>query len=86
MEHYDGAPESPPQNRRQFLLTIGSSVAAGVITADYSGLPVTRPFGELAATNHNFGAIGAKTSDMRAPIPLVPPVITATFPRLATWF
>ena len=34
MEHYDGAPESPPQNRRQFLLTIGSSVAAGVITAD----------------------------------------------------
>jgi hypothetical protein len=29
MEHYDR--ESPPPNRRQFLLTIGSTVAAGVI-------------------------------------------------------
>src|ERR1700752_4543590 len=31
MEHHDRSPESPRPNRRQFLLTIGSTVAAGVI-------------------------------------------------------
>ena len=31
MEHHDRSPESPRPNRRQFLLTTGSTVAAGVI-------------------------------------------------------
>src|SRR5262249_4824464 len=31
MEHHDRSPESPRPNRRQFLLTIGSTVAAGAI-------------------------------------------------------
>src|SRR5262249_4742968 len=31
MEHRDRSPESPRANRRQFLLTTGSTVAAGVI-------------------------------------------------------
>ena len=31
------------------------------------------------ARNHSFGALATKTSAMRAPILLVPPVITATF-------
>src|SRR5262250_1849893 len=31
MEHRDRSPESPRPNRRQFLLTTGSTVAAGVI-------------------------------------------------------
>src|SRR6202030_1149800 len=31
MEHHDRPPESPRPNRRQFLLTTGSAVAAGVI-------------------------------------------------------
>src|SRR3984957_3672203 len=31
MPHYDRSPESPRPNRRQFLLTIGGTVAAGVI-------------------------------------------------------
>ena len=31
MEHHNGSPESPRPNRRQFLLTTGSAVAAGVI-------------------------------------------------------
>ncbi|HXO35432.1 MAG TPA: hypothetical protein VN901_24085 [Candidatus Acidoferrales bacterium] len=61
------------------LLLLGEAEGA-VLTGSpliTSALPVTRPFGELAAaSNHNFGAIWAtKTSVMRAPIPLVPPVI-----------
>jgi pimeloyl-ACP methyl ester carboxylesterase len=35
MEHHDGFPESPRPNRREFLLTTCSAVAAGVIA--YSG-------------------------------------------------
>src|SRR5215471_9103100 len=31
MEHHDRSPESPQPNRRQFLLTTGSTVTAGVI-------------------------------------------------------
>jgi pimeloyl-ACP methyl ester carboxylesterase len=31
MEHHDRSPESPRPNRRQFLLTTGSTVAAGVM-------------------------------------------------------
>jgi len=31
MEHHDRSPELPQPNRRQFLLTTGSTVAAGVI-------------------------------------------------------
>src|SRR6201987_6345953 len=31
MEHHDCSPESPRPNRRQFLSTTGSTVAAGVI-------------------------------------------------------
>jgi len=31
MEHPDRSPKSPRPNRRQFLLTTGSTVAAGVI-------------------------------------------------------
>src|SRR5215470_18720662 len=31
MEHHDRSPESPRPNRRQFLLTTGSTLAAGVI-------------------------------------------------------
>ena len=31
MEYHDRAPESLPANRRQFLLTSGSTMAAGVI-------------------------------------------------------
>src|ERR1700758_1295571 len=33
VEHHDQSPESPRPNRRQFLLTTGSTVAAGVIAA-----------------------------------------------------
>src|SRR5215472_4905835 len=32
MEHHDRSPKSPRPNRRQFLLTTGSTVAAGVLT------------------------------------------------------
>jgi hypothetical protein len=31
VEHHDRSPKSPRPNRRQFLLTIGSTMAAGVI-------------------------------------------------------
>jgi pimeloyl-ACP methyl ester carboxylesterase len=31
MKHHDRSPESPPPNRRQFLLTSGGTLAAGVI-------------------------------------------------------
>ena len=31
MEHHDRSPKSPRPNRRQFLLTVGSTMAAGVI-------------------------------------------------------
>jgi hypothetical protein len=62
----------------------GPTRPGGATPPAYS--PVTRPFGELAAANNrNFGAIGDEASAMRAPIPLVPPVITATFLRVATW-
>jgi pimeloyl-ACP methyl ester carboxylesterase len=33
MEHHDRSPETPRPNRRQFLLTTGSTVAGGVIAA-----------------------------------------------------
>jgi pimeloyl-ACP methyl ester carboxylesterase len=39
MEHHDRSPESPRQNRRQFLLTTGSTLAAGVIA--HSGRLIT---------------------------------------------
>jgi xanthine dehydrogenase YagT iron-sulfur-binding subunit len=62
VEHHDQSPESPRPNRRQFLLTTGSTVAAGVIAAYASA--------EMSAAEATPATASAYDADVEGAVPI----------------